>query len=260
MAVCRLRPRPARTMTAWGSPWRLLAAEAEARTDHDSVGSPRPLWRPLARALARRPALTYQHRVTGPLILRRATVEDAATIASIYAPYVERTAASFELEPPSPQEMAHRIRTIGDRLPWLVTEVDGRVDAYTYASPHRSWPAYQWSVETTIYVAPTAQGQGRGKVLYGALLAGLSLLGYHRAYAGVTLPNPGSVGLHEAVGFTPVGVYRRVGYKLGAWHDVGWWERSLQEGPPVAPTTMEAMAQTRQWREILRTAGAQTDI
>ncbi|MDR7482256.1 MAG: N-acetyltransferase family protein [Armatimonadota bacterium] len=169
--------------------------------------------------------------------LRIATREDAPAICAIYAPIVRETAISFEIEPPSVAEMAHRIRTTLARYPWIVCAPGGAVLGYAYAGPHRTRAAYQWSVDVSIYVAAAARRRGVGRALYAALLEILRLQGFYNAFAGIGLPNPASVGLHEAMGFVPVGVYRTVGFKLGRWHDVGWWQRSLREAgsPPVAP-------------------------
>jgi phosphinothricin acetyltransferase len=166
--------------------------------------------------------------------LRIASADDAASIAAIYAPIVRHTTISFELEPPTVEEMRGRITATLQRLPWLVSLDDaGQVDGYVYASKHRERPAYQWSVDTTAYVREDSRGHGVGKRLYGALFDELRRLGYFQAFAGIALPNEASVALHESVGFQPIGVYRNVGYKLGAWRDVGWWQKSLQ--PPSAP-------------------------
>ena len=160
--------------------------------------------------------------------LRLATAEDAVAIAEIYRPYVETTAFTFEIEPPTEAEMRRRI---GDTLisyPWLVYESGGRILGYAYASAHRARAAYRWSVDTAIYVDSGSHRRGLGRELYGGLFPLLVRQGYFNAYAGITLPNAPSVGLHEAVGFEPVGVYRNVGFKMGAWHDVGWWVLRLQ--------------------------------
>jgi phosphinothricin acetyltransferase len=109
------------------------------------------------------------------------------------------------------------------------------VAGYVYAGRHRDPPSYQWSVNTSAYVRSDVRGQGIGRRLYAALFEELVRLGYHRAFAGIALPNAASVALHEAVGFTPLGVYERVGFKHGAWHDVGWWQRTLREGEPDGP-------------------------
>lgn len=170
-------------------------------------------------------------------MIRAATPADAEAVAAVYAPYVHSSVASFEEVPPTGQEMARRMAT---GLPWLVADLGGVV-GYAYAGPHHVRPAYRWSVDVSVYVAASHSRQGVGRALYGELLPLLRQLGYVNAYAGVTLPNAASVALHESVGFTPVGVYRRVGFKLGAWHDVGWWELALTERPesPAPPRTWE---------------------
>jgi phosphinothricin acetyltransferase len=168
--------------------------------------------------------------------IRLATTDDAARIAAIYGPFCTSTVVSFEVEAPSPAEMAARIDTVTRQYPWLVLDEDFGVVGYAYANRHRDRAAYMWSVDTAVYLAPEARGRGVGRALYGKLFALLVAQGYYKAYAGVTLPNAASVGLHQALGFTQVGVYRGVGYKFGAWHDVAWFERALQperiEPPP----------------------------
>jgi phosphinothricin acetyltransferase len=168
-------------------------------------------------------------------IIRLATPEDCDQIAAIYAPYVTETAISFEIEPPGAGELARRIGETLAGYPWLVCERDGEILGYAYAMGHRTRWAYQWSVDTAIYVDGGRRRAGVGRALYTALLAALPLQGFFSAYAGVTLPNAASVGLHQAMGFEPVGVYRAVGYKLGRWHDVGWYQRTLQAGEPAGP-------------------------
>lgn len=156
------------------------------------------------------------------MILRLASPTDAAAIAAIYAPVVRETATSFEMEPPDADEMRRRMDAVLPSHPWLVAEEEGQVLGYAYAGAHRSRAAYQWSVEPSVYVAAEAQGRGIGRRLYTALFAVLRAQGFVRAYAGITIPNEASLGLHRAFGFEDVGVYRNVGYKHGAWHDV-WW-------------------------------------
>jgi phosphinothricin acetyltransferase len=126
-------------------------------------------------------------------------------------------------------------------LPWLVAERDGGVTGYAYASPHRARAAYRWGADVSVYLDERERGRGSGRALYGALLPVLRDLGYTGAYAGITLPNPASVALHESMGFSLVGVYRRVGYKLGGWHDVGWWQLVLADPLPEVP------AEPREW-------------
>ncbi|MGM9481986.1 GNAT family N-acetyltransferase [Roseateles sp. NT4] len=126
--------------------------------------------------------------------------------------------------------MRARIQKTLTTLPWLVAEdTAGTVSGYVYASKHKERAAYQWSVDTTIYVRDDMRSHGVGRALYGRLLPLLAELGYCQAFAGVALPNAGSLGLHEALGFQPIGVYRSVGFKHGAWRDVGWWQKLLRE-------------------------------
>ena len=164
---------------------------------------------------------------------------DGAACAAIYAPSVTDTAASFELEPPDAAEMAARIAAIGAHRPWLVAELGGRVTGYAYASAHRERAAYRWSVEVTVYVEAGHHRQGIGRALYEPLLQLLAAQGFRTALAGITLPNPASVALHEALGFTPIGVYREIGFKAGTWRDVGWWQKQLPGAdtgtPPSEP-------------------------
>lgn len=177
--------------------------------------------------------------------LRTATPDDAAAVAAIYAPVVLHTAISFETAPPDAAEMRGRIEKTLVSLPWLVAEdAAGAVCGYAYAGKHRERAAYQWWLDTTVYVREDMRGQGVGRALYAALLPVLAELGYCQAFAGIALPNAGSVALHEAVGFEPLGVYRSVGFKHGAWRDVGWWQRSLQplglHGEPSEPRAFSA--------------------
>ena len=165
----------------------------------------------------------------GYTLIRLATELDAEQIAAIYAPIVRNTIISFETEPPAADEMGQRIESTLERLPWLVCERHGRVSGYAYASAHRSRAAYQWSVDVSAYVHEDERRMGVGRALYTSLMAVLTLQGFYNAYAGIALPNPASVGLHESVGFRLAGVYRGVGYKLGAWHDVGWWHLCLRK-------------------------------
>ncbi len=166
--------------------------------------------------------------------VRIAAPDDAESVLRIYAPIVEGTVVSFELEVPTVDEMRRRIATTLERFPWLVSiDAEGSVDGYVYAGLHRERAAYQWSVDVTAYVREDARGRGIRKRLYARLFDELVRLGYHQAFAGIALPNAASVGLHESVGFTHLGVYRDVGFKLGAWHDVGWWQRTLR--PPTPP-------------------------
>jgi L-amino acid N-acyltransferase YncA len=134
---------------------------------------------------------------------------------------------SFELEPPTGDEMARRIAEYGASHAWLVAEQGGRIAGYAYGSPHRTRAAYASSCDAAVYVDPAFARQGIGRALYAELLPLLAGKSYHAAFAGIALPNEASIRLHEAVGFTTVGIYREVGWKLGGWRDVGWWQRLL---------------------------------
>jgi phosphinothricin acetyltransferase len=149
--------------------------------------------------------------------------------------------------------MRFRIAKVLEEFPWLVCEEDGEILGYVYASRHRERPAYQWSVDVTAYIAERHRRKGVGRALYTSLFELLRLQGFYHAYAGITLPNPGSVGLHEAMGFQPVGVYRAVGFKCGEWHDVGWWQLELQPlaARPDAPRMIEAAKASPDWQAAL---------
>jgi phosphinothricin acetyltransferase len=179
--------------------------------------------------------------------IRFAEPEDAAAIQAIYAPNVESAAISFELRAPSVEEMAARIAKVSPQYPWLVCEIDGIVAGYVYACPHRERAAYRWAVDVTVYVDAAFRRRGVGRALYTSLIALVRQQGYTKAFAGITLPNAGSVGVHESVGFVPLTVYKKVGYKLGEWRDVGWWELELQDkaGEPAEPTPMFDLRDTQ---------------
>jgi L-amino acid N-acyltransferase YncA len=168
---------------------------------------------------------------------------DAAACAAIYAPFVRDGAASFEELAPDASTMARRIASCTASHAWLVDERDGRVAGYAYGGPHRERAAYRWAADVSVYVDPAFHRQGVGRGLYERLFETLRARGMRMAIAGVTLPNDASVGLHEALGFEPVGVYRRIGWKAGAWRDVGWWQLQLAPqdeagdgAPPADPT------------------------
>jgi L-amino acid N-acyltransferase YncA len=174
---------------------------------------------------------------TAELTIRDAGEEDAAACAAIYRPFVTGTAVSFEVEAPSPAEMAGRIREASLSHAWLVAEAGGEVVGYAYARPFAAREAYRWSCETSIYLAPGRRRSGAGRALYQALLARLAERGFRVAVAKMTLPNEASEGLHAALGFRPVGVHRRIGFKNGAWYDVAISQLDLAPGddPPAEP-------------------------
>ncbi len=162
---------------------------------------------------------------------------DAEACAAIYAPYVIDTAITFETDPPSPAEMATRIKTAQQNHAWLVLEHEDRVVGYAYGSQHKARPAYRWSCEVSVYLEAGLRRAGGGRALYTALFARLAGRGFRVAIAGMTLPNEASVGLHRAMGFQPVGTYRRIGWKHDTWHDVAWAQRTIGDDtdPPAEP-------------------------
>jgi len=169
--------------------------------------------------------------MTPSIRIRPARMEDALPLLAIYRPYVEDTVVSFEVAPPTPEEFAARIRKACDKWQWLVAEDDGECAGYAYGSVHRERAAYRFSVEVSAYVSPRYQRQGIGRALYLKLFEDLAARGYCNAYAGITLPNTASIGLHRSVGFVDVGVFKSVGRKFGQWHDVAWLQRPLREAP-----------------------------
>lgn len=159
--------------------------------------------------------------------LRHATSDDALPCRDIYAPFVSDSRVSFEDVPPTVDEMAARIMDYGASHGWWIAEIDGRIAGYAYGSPHRTRGAYRTSCDVAVYVDRAYGRRGVGRALYGALLPQLTDKGFHAAFAGIALPNDASIALHKACGFAPVGVYHEVGWKLGGWRDVSWWQRLL---------------------------------
>jgi L-amino acid N-acyltransferase YncA len=181
-------------------------------------------------------------------MIRPAEREDAPQIAAIYRPFCEESCVSFETQAPDAAEIASRIDKISRRYPWLVDEIDGTIAGYAYASPHRERAAYRWVVEVTIYMHERFRGQGRGRALYAELFERLRRQGIFKAYAGILVPNPASQAFHESMGFTLVGIYRRIGYKLGAWRDVGWWQLALRpeiDSPPEPATPFSMSSEAK---------------
>jgi phosphinothricin acetyltransferase len=185
--------------------------------------------------------------------IRLARAADAAQIQAIYAPIVAETTISFEQVVPTVEEMAERIEKTTERYPWLACADGETITGYVYATSHRTRAAYQWSVDVSVYVHPNYRRRGMGRALYTALFKVLAAQGFYNAYAGIALPNPGSIGVHEAVGFVPVGVYKQVGYKLGAWHDVGWWQLALQpkDAEPQTPIPISDLVDSVQWNAAI---------
>jgi phosphinothricin acetyltransferase len=170
---------------------------------------------------------------------------DAAACAAIYAPSVRDGVSSFEDLPPDAGEMAARITATSASRPWLVAELEGTIAGYAYASRHRERAAYRWASDISVYVSAVYHRRGVARSLYVALLQRLADQGFRMACAGIALPNPASVALHESLGFTLIGVYRDIGFKMGRWWDVGWWQRSLSHGRPEGGSPAEPRAPAR---------------
>ena len=187
--------------------------------------------------------------------IRLASVDDTEEIQAIYEPHVRDSAVSFELTPPSAETIEQRIQNTIESHPWLVCERDSEVAGYAYAGPHRSREAYQWAVESSVYVHQDHQRAGIARGLYESLFEVLELQGFQNVYAGTTLPNPASERFHEAMGFKSIGVYEKVGYKNGDWHDVKWSQRSLGEQAiaPDPPLSVSKAREHDRWHSALTT-------
>jgi len=188
-------------------------------------------------------------------VMRLVREADAPRILEIYAPIVRETTISFEYEVPGEDEMRQRIRgKLEHGYPWLVMERDDLLLGYAYAGRWRDRAAYDWTVETTVYVNAAARRGGVGRKLYETLFEVLRLQGFVQAVAGVTLPNDGSVGLHQAVGFVPTGVTHNAGYKFNKWNDVAFFELTLQTPPDVPTPTRDvaSLVGSSEWAAITR--------
>ncbi|NHN60534.1 MULTISPECIES: arsinothricin resistance N-acetyltransferase ArsN1 family B [Halorussus] len=208
--------------------------------------------------------------------IRLAREADAAGIRAVYAPIVEHTVVSFEADPPSEAEVADRVADTLAEYPWLVCEIEdsgsesetadseSEIAGYAYAGRHRKREAYRWSVDVSVYVAERHRRQGVGRGLYESLFEVLRLQRFYNAYAGIALPNAASVGLHESLGFEPVGVYESVGYKRGAWRDVGWWQLALRdrsEGGDADPSdAVDSPAEPRPLPDVRGTPAFETAV
>ncbi|MEO5947980.1 MAG: N-acetyltransferase family protein [Chitinophagaceae bacterium] len=175
--------------------------------------------------------------------IRLAKPADSKSILDIYAPYIQNTSLTFEIEVPSIQSFAKRIETYMHNWPWLVCEVNGVVTGYAYASRYRERTAYQWSVECSVYIHDDFQKAGIGNALYMALFEILKRQSYNNVYAVINLPNDKSVVFHEKCGFKYFATFEKVGYKLGQWKNVGWWRLIVNDfiDDPPAPIPFSAL-------------------
>jgi len=177
-------------------------------------------------------------------MIRIAKADDSESILKIYAPYIENTSYTFEMDVPTVDSFKERISAYLQNWPWLVCEINGVIAGYAYGSRHRERVAYQWSVESSVYVHDDYQRMGVAQALYRALIGILKLQGFRNLYAVINLPNDKSVSFHEKSGFEYFATYKNVGYKLGRWKNVGWWQLQLNEylaepAPPVKFSEMD---------------------
>ena len=188
--------------------------------------------------------------------IRLATENDAESLLKIYGEFVKDTVVSFETEVPTVMEFGNRIRKVLENTPWLVYEIDGESVGYAYASKHRERAAYQWSVDVSIYINPRFHRMHIATALYTALMELLKMQGYYGAFAGITSPNPKSEGFHESFGFMPIGAFHNVGYKLGKWRDVKWFELTISDYPenPEIPIKISKIIDTEEFRNNIEKA------
>jgi phosphinothricin acetyltransferase len=185
--------------------------------------------------------------------IRLASSADCAQIAAIYAPYVIKTAISFENEPPSEEEMGQRVQNTLEFLPWLVCAYGDRILGYAYADKYRTRAAYQWSSSVSVYVDSEVHRSGVGRGLYTSLFRILELQGLYNLFAGITLPNEASVALHRSFGFSQIAIERSVGYKLGRWHDVSMWQLPLRphSSNPEIVKAVHSLATPEAWQSAI---------
>jgi phosphinothricin acetyltransferase len=188
--------------------------------------------------------------------IRLITEKDADEVLNVYKYFVDNTSVSFEYEAPIRDEYLQRIITNTEKYPWLVCVHNDKIIGFAYASTHRYRTAYQWSPESTIYFAPDFHTKGIGRIIYETLFLLLKLQGYYNVFAGITVPNEKSVGLHQALGFKEVGIFRNIGYKHGNWHHTHWFQLDLAEhilNPPT-PKKLNEVISTSTFQSILATA------
>jgi L-amino acid N-acyltransferase YncA len=191
------------------------------------------------------------------LTIRPARIDDGAAVADVYAPYVLKTAVSFEVEAPSAAVMGERIDTTIVTHPWLIAESGRAVVGFCYAGKHSQRAAYRWTVDVTIYVKEDIRRSGVGRSLYAVLLETLRRQGFRSAFSEIVLPNDGSIRLHETAGFRNIGVHKDIGFKFGRWHDIEYWRLGLSESsaPPSEPIPFAVFKETPSFASVLRQSG-----
>ena len=194
--------------------------------------------------------------MTHDLIIKFVKIEDAPSLLSIYSQYVVNTAITFEYDVPSLEEYVQRIEKNTSEFPWLVCFRNDEIVGYAYASKFRYRTAYQWSPETTIYLSPLIHGKGIAKILYETLFSILRSQGYFSVFAGIAIPNDKSEGLHIGTGFVEIGVFKNIGYKLGAWHSTRWYQLKLKDytNEPSIPVSINRFKLTPEFENIITEA------
>ncbi|MEM8525621.1 MAG: N-acetyltransferase family protein [Bacteroidota bacterium] len=186
-----------------------------------------------------------------PYQIRLAKREDTRAILNIYAPFILNTTSSFETEVPTEAAFYQRIQNILSESPFLVCTYQEKVVGYAYASSHRARAAYGWSREVSVYIAPDFHGKKIGTALYTSLIELLKLQGYTNILAGITLPNPVSIAFHKSIGFQPIGIYEKVGFKFGNYVDTQWWSLFVGEEPPKVIKSLEEILETAEWELVI---------
>lgn len=181
---------------------------------------------------------------------------DTQAVLDIYKYFVDHTIISFEYDAPTLEEYTDRIKTNTTNYPWLVCSFDNKIIGFAYGSTHRYRTAYQWSPESTIYISPDFHAKGIGRILYETLFSLLKLQGYYNVFAGVALPNEKSIGFHRAIGFEEIGIFKKVGYKHGNWHDTHWFQLAINEQNtnPKTPRKTEELILTEEFLAIIKSA------
>lgn len=164
-----------------------------------------------------------------PVIIRNVLPQDANALLAIYTPYVLKTPITFEIEIPALQDFEERIRNISSKYPYLVAILGNNIVGYAYASAFKGRAAYDWSVETSIYVDEAFHGKGIGRILYTALENALKEQHICNICACIVYPNPPSIAFHESFGYQTVAHFHKSGYKFGTWHDIIWMEKFINE-------------------------------
>ncbi|OYU96208.1 MAG: N-acetyltransferase [Bacteroidetes bacterium B1(2017)] len=194
--------------------------------------------------------------MTSSLEIKLITEPDIEEVLAIYTQYVLHTSITFEHTVPSFEEYAQRVNTNTQKYPWLIAKQGTNIVGFAYCSTHRYREAYQWSPESTIYMAPNFQGKGIGKLLYSTLFELLKMQGFVNVFAGVVIPNPKSIALHKSCGFEEIGIFKKIGYKQGTWHDTFWFQLALAEHTqnPIEPVSLNKIYQTEEFINILSKA------